>query len=226
MSDGVRRESPGQEAEDLELTWGERRGELRPVSGRRSRGTIGRSPGKPWPRGRSGGGVVRRAGGPRRTQLERPEERRQGSGRRHVVVAEVAAGAVEGPRRGGETAIGCGHTPHEVTLTVAPDVSNLSSWFELVGPAPFGPIEARWIVCCAACLRSAGGVPQKVTFREHWVITGARPSVHDHLQRLRALPCDDEHDHRRRVNAYLEELGETDPAALVRVARAIGVPGL
>lgn len=113
----------------------------------------------------------------------------------------------------GETVVGCGHTGREPLSRLVPDLRNGWSWWEVTPPVviagPTGNLTSRWIVCCAACRRAAGGDRAeagdwifRVEIREHWHMPAGADDV---MGQVRALGLD-----RSAVRAYLEGLSSAE----------------
>lgn len=104
--------------------------------------------------------------------------------RRPILGSDVRQGADRLPRQippiDGEIVLSCGHGTPSPMLTAPDDPRNATGWWELRPPAviagPTGQLESRWISCCAACLRAAGGDPRRVQIRAHFAFAGVASS--------------------------------------------------
>lgn len=86
----------------------------------------------------------------------------------------------------GETVVNCGHGRRAPLMSEPDSKRNPAGWFEYINPetgrtgitisGPKGQVEARWLSCCAACLRAAAGDPRRVVIRSHFAFAGLAPS--------------------------------------------------
>lgn len=125
----------------------------------------------------------------------------------------------------GELVVGCGHTGRAPITRYRPDPRNGWAWWE-VTPAvviagPTGNLTSRWIVCCAACRRAAGGERAashdwvfNVQIREHWRMPATTP---DHLAALRSLAPDP-----YAMNTYLDNLSSDEQIEILIQAAGNG----
>lgn len=111
-----------------------------------------------------------------------------------------------GPQRG-ELVIACGHTDRS-PITASYNEKNPSHWFEATAPIAAGSEGcARWLACCAKCLRAAAGDPRRVIWREHWRVGAASAS---HLAEMYDLAPPNGSPDPEAVRAYLEGLTDAE----------------